>query len=220
MGVDAGWLEAVDLVDGSRAVAGEGAEHVARAGVVGGDHAVFARHVVRDRLQLIEHQDIQIGGAQLDVVGRVEEIFPRGGDILPLCLPVGFAASAGGDQLHEPIGRSRADRKGIEVALRADDGEDQAGADVIVLRELVDQRPVFIRLLHGEVGDHRNFDEVGRLLRPFLVDRSGGRFLFQEIGREGLGFCRRAHRLILLIVDEAEEVGGLVAGEDDFFVGK
>jgi len=36
--------------------AGEGAQHVARAGVVGGDHAVLARHRVGHFIQLIESQ--------------------------------------------------------------------------------------------------------------------------------------------------------------------
>ena len=39
-------------------------------------------------------------------------------------------------------------------------------------------------------------------------------------GGKGLGVLRRAHWCILLIEDEAKKVGVLVAGEDDFFVGK
>jgi hypothetical protein len=61
---------------------------------------------------------------------------------------------------------------------------------------------------------------VGRLLGSLLVDHPRGRFLFEKIGGKRLDVLRRAHGFILLTEDEAIEVGVLVAGEDDFFVGE
>lgn len=72
--IDAGRLEAVDLIDCSGAISRKGAEDVARAGIVGGNHTVLARHIVIHGFQLLKHQHIQVGGSQLDVVGRIEEV--------------------------------------------------------------------------------------------------------------------------------------------------
>ncbi len=72
--IDGGWLETVDLVHCCSPVARKGAEHVAGAGIVGRDHAVLALDLMIDRFELVERQDIQIGGSQLNVILRVEQI--------------------------------------------------------------------------------------------------------------------------------------------------
>ena len=94
------------------------------------------------------------------------------------------------------------------------------GLMLIFLCKLVNQRSVFLRLLHREIGHHPHGDVLDRLLGSVLVHGPRGRFLFKKIRGEWFGFCRRAYRFILLIEDEAEEVGLLVSREDDFLVGK
>src|SRR5213593_2187119 len=103
-------------------------ENVARAGVVCGDYTVLPRHGVPHAVKLVVSQDIQVSRPQLDVILRIEKVVPRGSGVLAFRAPVGLAAAARGHELHESIGRHGTDGKGVEVALRADDGEHEAGA--------------------------------------------------------------------------------------------
>ena len=161
--IDGRGLQAVDLVHGGDRIVGERAKDVARAGVVRGDYTVLPRHGVPHLIKLVVGQDIQVGRPQLDVVLRIEEVVPRGSGVLALRAPVSVAAAAHRHELHEAVGRHRTDGKGVEVALRADDGEHEAGADLVPLGEPAHHRPVFLRLLVGEVRDHGHLDEVRRL---------------------------------------------------------
>ena len=61
---------------------------------------------------------------------------------------------------------------------------------------------------------------VGRFLGSVLIDHPRAGFLFEEIGGKRLGFFRRAHRFILLIEDEAEQVGLLVIRSGRFLCRK
>ena len=102
-------------------------------------------------VELVEGQHVQIRGAQFDIVGRVEQVFPGGNRVPAFDAAVGFASSARRNELHEPVGRRGTHGIGIEIAFRAYDGQDQARTHAVLLREAVHQRAVFLRLFVGEI---------------------------------------------------------------------
>src|SRR4051812_31122833 len=187
--VDGGRLEPVDVVHRvGLAAAVEGTQYVPRAGVIRGDDAILAGDRVADGLQLVEQQHAQIRRAELDVVVGIEQFILGQHAVAATRPPRRFPSPAGGDELHEAIGRGRAHRERIEVALGADDGEDQTRADLVLSCGFRDHRAEFLRLLVGEIRDHRDL-YVKRVLGTRIgSDRPVGRAADQVIGeRLGIG---------------------------------
>ena len=125
------------------------------------------------------------------LLSGVEQLFLGRHPVAAARPPVRFAAAARRHELHQAVGRRRAHRERIEVALGADDGEHQALAHLVLRGGLRYAGAEFLGLLVGEVRDHRDLHEQRFLRRRRRSAHAAGRRLAREqVVGEGLGFGR------------------------------
>ncbi len=162
--------ELVDHAGRRLAVAGEGIEHPAGAAVVGGDDGVATRARILDIHQIDGLQQVQVGGAHVYVVGRVEQVFPGRLAALALDPHVDVPPGGGRDHLHQAVGVGMADRIGVEAALGLDHRVDQALRHPVLAGGFPDQAgvlvapPVLVVGHHGDVDEEDGTDAEGALL--------------------------------------------------------
>src|SRR5439155_11145015 len=101
-----------------------------------------------------------------------EQVIPGRDLVCALGATIGLTSPARRYELHEPVGRCAANRKRVEVTFRPDDCEDEARADLILLRELVDDSAILLCLLVLEVRDHGDLHILCCLLTLTCLDRA------------------------------------------------
>ncbi len=151
--------EPVDPARRRLAIAGEGIEHPASTTVIGGDHRIATGARILNIRQIDGLQQVQIGGTNIDVVGRVEQLLP--GRLAVLALDPNIDVTTGGsrDHLHQAISVGMAHRIGVEAALGLDHRIDQALRHAVFARRFPDDPCILVAPPVFMVGHHGNIDE-------------------------------------------------------------
>ncbi len=102
---------------------------------------------------------MQIGSPDIDVVGRIEQVFPGRLTALALDPHIDVTPSRRRNHLHQAISIGMAHRIGVEAALGLDHRIDQAFRDPVFAGGFTDQAGVLVAPSVFVVGHHGDIDE-------------------------------------------------------------